>query len=99
MSDLETTINFLQEDKTMTVFTSQRKWLNKLLKYVNEENSNVIITHKNTDGSAMFEIPVSWLKISPPRKHKMSDKRKAELAERLAKAREARSNKIDSKEN
>ena len=57
MSDLETTINFLQEDKTMTVFTSQRKWLNKLLKYANEKDSNVIITHKNTDGSAMFEIP------------------------------------------
>lgn len=47
----------------------------------------------------MFEIPVSWLKISPPRKHKMSDKRKAELAERLVKAREARNNKINSKEN
>lgn len=46
MSDLETTINFLQEDKTMTVFTSQRKWLNKLLKYANEKDSNVIITHK-----------------------------------------------------
>lgn len=46
MSDLETTINFLQEDKTMTVFTSQRKWLNKLLKYAHEKDSNVIITHK-----------------------------------------------------
>lgn len=46
MSDLETTINFLQEDKTMTVFTSQRKWLNKLFKYANEKDSNVIITHK-----------------------------------------------------
>lgn len=95
MSDLETTINFLQEDKTMTVFTSQRKWLNKLLKYANEKDSNVIITHKNTDGSAMFEIPVSWLKISPPRRHKMSDKRKKELAEQLAKARETRNNKIN----
>lgn len=99
MSDLETTINFLQEDKTMTVFTSQRKWLNKLLKYANEKDSNVIITHKNTDGSAMFEIPVSWLKISPPRKHKMSDKRKKELAEQLAKARETRNNKINGKAN
>ncbi len=99
MSDLETTINFLQEDKTMTVFTSQRKWLNKLLKYANEEDSGVIVTHKNNDGSAMFEVPVSWLKISPPRKHKMSDERKAELTEQLAKAREARNNKINSKEN
>lgn len=97
MSDLETTINFLQEDKTMTVFTSQRKWLNKLLKYVNEKDSNVIITHKNADGSAMFEIPISWLKISPPRKHKMSDKRKKELAEQLAKARGIRNNKISGK--
>lgn len=87
MSDIETTINYLQEDKTMTVFTSQRKWLNKLTKYANDPNSGVKITYENADGSKNFEVPVSWLKISPPRKCNMTEEQRLKAAERLRKVR------------
>ena len=87
MSEIETTITYLQEDKTMTVFTAQRKWLNKLTKYANEPNSSVKITHENADGSKIFEVPVNWLKISPPRKSNMTEEQKLKAAERLKKVR------------
>lgn len=91
MSDLETTINFLQEDKIMTVFSSQRKWVNKLSKYAEDKESGVTVTHINKDGSKMFEVPVSWLKISPPRKVNMSEEQKQVLVQRLRENRENKS--------
>ena len=87
---IETTINYLQENKTMTVFTSRRKWLNKLTKYANEPNSQVTIMHENADGSKIFEVPIHWLKISPPRKSNMTEEQKLKAAERLKKARDKR---------
>lgn len=87
MSDIETTINYLQEDKTMTVFTAQRKWLNRLTKYANKPDSGVKIKHENTDGSKIFEVPVNWLKISPPHKCNMTEEQRLKAAERLRNAR------------
>lgn len=90
MSDIETTINYLQEDKMMTVFTAQRKWLNKLTKYANEPNSQVTIKHENADGSKIFEVPTSWLKIHPPAKRALTEEQRLKAAERLKKARDNR---------
>ena len=90
MSDIETTINYLQEDKTMSVFTSQRKWLNKLTKYADEPNSGVKVLYENDDGSKIFEVPINWLKISPPRKNNMTEEQKLKAAKRLKKARDNR---------
>lgn len=90
MSEIETTINYLQEDKTMTVFTAQRKWLNKLTKYADDPNSGVKIIYENDDGSKIFEVPINWLKISPPRKSNMTEEQKLKAAERLKKARDKR---------
>lgn len=90
MSDIETTINYLQEDKTMSVFTSQRKWLNKLTKYADEPNSGVKIVYENDDGFKIFEVPINWLKISPPRKNNMTEEQRLKVTERLKKARDNR---------
>ena len=87
MSEVETTINYLQEDKTMTIFTAQRKWLNKLTKYADDPNSGVKIIYENDDGSKIFEVPIHWLKISPPRKSNMTEEQKLKAAERLKKVR------------
>ena len=83
MTDRETTINYLQGDETMTVFSSQKKWVNKLTKASLDNNSGVRVTHVNTDGSKQFEVPVSWLKISPPRR--ISEEQKQAAAERMKK--------------
>lgn len=90
VSEIETTINYLQENKTMTVFTSQRKWLNKLTKYANEPNSQVTIKHENADGSKIFEVPTSWLKIAPPVKRTLTEEQRLKATERLKKARDKR---------
>ena len=90
VSEIETTINYLQEDKTMTVFTAQRKWLNKLTKYADDPNSGVKIIYENADGSKIFEVPTSWLKIHPPAKRILTEEQRLKAIERLKKARDKR---------
>ena len=43
------------------------------------------IVAENRDGSIMFHLPLSWVKLSPPRK--LSEDQRAAAAERLAKVR------------
>ena len=48
------------------------------------------IIARNTDGTILAHVPVSWVKISPPRKVEMSDERKEQLRQQLASARNNR---------
>lgn len=41
------------------------------------------ILHRNDDGSIFAHVPLSWIKIGPPRKVELTDERKKELAARL----------------
>lgn len=43
------------------------------------------IVAENKDGSIMFHLPLSWVRLSPPRK--LSVEQRAAAAERLAKVR------------
>ena len=55
----------------------------KLMRYAKERPDEVKVMEANKDGSAFFHIPISYVKISPPKK--VSDKQKAEAGERLRK--------------
>ncbi len=82
----ETTVNFLYGDKTMTIFTSDIKWINRIVKLANSYPEEVYITRTNEDGSITAELPVKYFKLSPPRK--MSEENRLKAAERLRLARE-----------
>ena len=86
MSDLkETTINYIGGDKTFTMFSSEQKWVNKIRNFTEKDSKqyspDVHITYENDDGSLMAEIPLKWLKVSPPKK--VSEEFKKAAGERM----------------
>lgn len=95
MSERETTIQAIADEKTFTFYSSESKWINKITKLSKEHPEEVKITntYKSDDGfnSITAEIPKNYLKISHPRKVNMTEERKKELAERMSKARKAKS--------
>ena len=80
---METVIEHLDGKKTWTISTDERTWKNRLCKLAEDHPDDVECVAVNRDGSMMFHVPKSWIKIRPPRKVNMSDERKAELAERM----------------
>jgi hypothetical protein len=91
-SDLmkETCFNHVDNEKTAIFCSSERKWINKLLKLHEQRPDEVKIVHYPEDNHGMLyaEIPNNYLKISPPRQTNYTDEQKAAMAERLAAARE-----------
>lgn len=86
---IDNCMEWLTGDKVGVVTFSQKKWVNKLLKYAEEYPEDVEIISQNSDGSVYAFVPISWFKFSPPRKgREMTDEEKAAAAERLRKARE-----------
>lgn len=84
----ENNIEWYTGDDTVTLSFSQKKYASKVLRYANSR-SDVQIVAQNEDGSICAHIPLSWIKISPPRKgREFSEEEKAEAAERLRVARE-----------
>lgn len=89
----ENNIEWYTGDKTVTLSFSQKKYVSKILKAA-KDNSDIDIVAQNEDGSICAHVPLSWIKISPPRKgREFSDEERAMAAERLKVAREIRKNK------
>ena len=55
----------------------------KLMRYAEERPDEVKLMSENKDGSAFFHIPVSYVKISPPRK--VSEEQREAAGERFRK--------------
>lgn len=55
----------------------------KLMKYAEQRPNEVKLIALNKDGSAYFHIPISYVKVSPPRK--VSEEQKKAAGERLRK--------------
>lgn len=86
----ETGFEYLIEDSHATVWSSERKWINKIIKLQQEHPNDVEIKYlpENNDGTILAHVPKNWLKISPPRQVNMTEERKAQLAEHLKIARQ-----------
>lgn len=55
----------------------------KLMRYARERPEEVKLMVENKDGSAFFHVPVSYIKVSPPRK--VSEEQREAAGERLRK--------------
>ena len=55
----------------------------KLMRYAHERPDEVKLMAENKDGSAFFHIPISYVKVSPPRK--VSEAQREAAGERLRK--------------
>ena len=90
---IDNCMEWLTGDKFGVVTFSQKKWVNKLLKYAEEYPEDVEIISQNSDGSVYAFVPISWFKFSPPRKgREMTEEEKVAAAERLREARKKKAN-------
>lgn len=78
----ETAVNFIEGDDYITYFTSQRKYINKLLKQAEKYPDSVKITVKNEDGSIVAHLPLKWFKAPTPPKQ-VSESQKMAAFERF----------------
>ena len=64
----------------------------KLMRYVEERSDEVKLIAENKDGSAFFHIPISYVKVSPPRK--VSEEQREAAGERFRKMWEEKKNNV-----
>lgn len=86
---MDNVIEFYKGADTATLSLIQGKWVNKVKKLAVKHPDEVDIK-ENTDGSIFAHVPVRWIKISPLRQ--MSEEQRKAAGERMAKAREVKTN-------
>lgn len=77
----ETIINFNEEEKIASVYTYNKALRNKLNKLVGVNPDIHVI--RSSDEMSEFEVPKSWIKVSPPKQVNLSDEQRAAIAARL----------------
>lgn len=77
----ETIINFNEEEKIASVYTFNKALKNKLNKLVGVNPDIHVI--RSSDEMSEFEVPKSWIKVSPPKQVNLSDEQRAAIAARL----------------
>jgi hypothetical protein len=69
MADLKETVwEFVQGEKTGTIYSAQKRWINKIRKYAEQYPDEVQIIHTNSDGSIVAHALEGYFKFSRPRK-------------------------------
>lgn len=77
----ENVIEFLTDQKQATLTLSQRRYTTKIEKLAKERPDECIIEARNKDGSIVAVVPVSWIKVSPPKQ--MSEEQRMSATEHL----------------
>ena len=77
MNSDENVIEWLKGAKTAMITVTQVRYKNKIKKYAASKPKECVVLAENTDGSICARIPLSWLKISPPRKSSEKQREKA----------------------
>ena len=79
----ETVFEHLDGKDTWTVSTDERTWKNRLAKLAEQNPAEVECVAVNRDGSVMYHIPASWLRLRPPVKRNMTEEQKQAARDRL----------------
>lgn len=87
--DHENVIEFEKDAKVATVTFCQGRYVSKIKKLAEKYPDQVEITSEKKN-TIVAHVPVSWVKVNPPKQMNLSDERKEELANRLARIRENR---------
>jgi hypothetical protein len=85
----ETVFEHLDGNKTFTVSTDERTWKNRLVKLAEQHPDDVECVAVNRDGSVMYHVPASWVRLRPPVKRNLTDEQRAALADRIKSVRES----------
>lgn len=83
---IENTVEWIdREDRAVITTSIDSSFYRKLSKYFEEHNDLRLVTF-NDDGNVTLEVPVKWIKITPPRK--VSDHLRKSASERAKKRHE-----------
>lgn len=85
-----TEIAYLEKGDRATINTHGVKLKRKLDKLARTRPDECCFRQNNPDGSVTYTVPKTWIRVSPPATHTMSEEQKAANAERLKAARLAR---------
>lgn len=77
----ENGIEFIKDSKTATVQISQVRFKNRIKRLSKSHPEDCQILTENSDGTILANIPVEWVKISPPKK--FTEEQKRHMAEIL----------------
>lgn len=64
---IENAIEWLKDEKRATLSLSQRRTITRVKQLAEQYPEECQIVAENKDGSVCAHVPVSWVKISPPR--------------------------------
>lgn len=78
----ENVIDWLTGDDKVTLSLTQEKYRNRIKKLA-EQYPDEVDYMVNSDGSVFAHVPVSWLKISPPRKVELTEEQREERRARF----------------
>ena len=86
----ETCVEFIKGEPTLSWYSSDSKWIARMVQLANERPDEVKIICKDEDG-LMVHCPAAWFKPpKPPIKRDLTPEQRAELAERMKRTRESR---------
>lgn len=80
-NNIENVIEFLNNEKTITVSFCMKKWVNKVKRLHEKHPEEVKIIAENQDGSICATLPVKYLKLSPPKR--ISEEQKLAASKRF----------------
>lgn len=83
----ETAIYYSNGDTCAWMSTDERRWVNWARRMAESHPNEVIIKSEDRDGTVVVGIPISWIKVSPPRKCNLTDEQRQERAQMLQKHR------------
>lgn len=78
----ENVIEWIKDEKRATLTLSQRRTIARVKKLAAQHPEQCQAVAENKDGSICAHIPVSWVKINPPRE--LSEGQRQQMAERLS---------------
>lgn len=87
----ETYMNTTEADKTATLYSNSRNWIERMRRLAAEYPDKVFLEREDENG-ASFVFPKSWMKVRPPRQ--ISEEQRRQAAERLLKYRKERQEQI-----
>lgn len=85
----ETCVEFVKGEPTLSWYSSDSKWIARMVQLANERPDEVEIVYKDEEG-LMAHCPASWFKPpKPPIKRNMTDEQRKAAAERMKNARDS----------
>ena len=85
----ENVIEWVTNDKTVTVTLSQRKYITKVRKLAEKFPDEVEFLYENKDGSIVAHLPLRAIKINLTEKRELTDEQLEVMRERMKKLHES----------